>query len=260
MAAQASEVDKRSSSASDMSNVQIDEEVSVPDVEVKHSPFQSQPNLRTGVLTSEEVKELGDKMRKEQAKKYFSLRVCTYYVWKILHTSIVFEDFERSLHVGKLKVCFKSMRETAFCSFWLHDLYPGFCCTKIPIKALCGVHLTLIWLWGVCRLSIAFLVGRFVAKVASSRRSYVHVWRTQSWIGLRIFWNDHMTDLTSYIFVHFEKHLSIFKCLDPDSLLNLDNFSAIEVLLVLLVLLAVMSLFIYNNDKWCYRPFMKDQV
>ncbi|RMX38085.1 hypothetical protein pdam_00003085 [Pocillopora damicornis] len=74
MAAQASEVDKRSSSASDMSNVQIDEEVSVPDVEVKHSPFQSQPNLRTGVLTSEEVKELGDKMRKEQAKKYFSLR------------------------------------------------------------------------------------------------------------------------------------------------------------------------------------------
>ena len=101
MAAQASEVDKRSSSASDMSNVQIDEEVSVPDVEVKHSPFQSQPNLGTGVLTSEEVKELGDKMRKEQAKKYFSLRVCTYYVWKILHTSIVFEDFERSLHVGK---------------------------------------------------------------------------------------------------------------------------------------------------------------
>lgn len=180
MAAQASEVDKRSSSASDMSNVQIDEEVSVPDVEVKHSPFQSQPNLRTGVLTSEEVKELGDKMRKEQAKKYFSLRVCTYYVWKILHTSIVFEDFERSFHVGKLKVCFKSMRETAFCSFWLHDLYPGFCCTKIPIKALCGVHLTLIWLRDVCRLSIAFLVGRFVAKVASSRRSYVHVWKTHN--------------------------------------------------------------------------------
>ena len=60
-----------------------------------------------------------------------------------------------------------------------------------------------------------------------------------------------MTDLTSYIMylAHFEKHLSMFKCLDPDSLLNLDNFSAIEVLLVLLVLLAVMSLFIYNNDK-----------
>ena len=60
-----------------------------------------------------------------------------------------------------------------------------------------------------------------------------------------------MTDLTSYIFylAHFEKHLSMFKCLDPGSLLNLDNFSAIEVLLVLLVLLAVMSLFIYNNDK-----------
>ena len=60
-----------------------------------------------------------------------------------------------------------------------------------------------------------------------------------------------MTDLTSYILylAHFEKHLSMFKCLDPDSLLYLDNFSAIEVLLVLLVLLAVMSLFIYNNDK-----------
>lgn len=60
-----------------------------------------------------------------------------------------------------------------------------------------------------------------------------------------------MTDLTSYILylAHFEKRLSMFKCLDPGSLLNLDNFSAIEVLLVLLVLLAVMSLFIYNNDK-----------
>lgn len=60
-----------------------------------------------------------------------------------------------------------------------------------------------------------------------------------------------MTDQTSYILylAHFEKHLSMFKCLDPGSLLNLDNFSAIEVLLVLLVLLAVMSLFIYNNDK-----------
>lgn len=60
-----------------------------------------------------------------------------------------------------------------------------------------------------------------------------------------------MTDLTSYILylAHFEKHLSMFKCLDPGSLLNLDNFSAIEVLLVLLVLPAVMSLFIYNNDK-----------
>lgn len=60
-----------------------------------------------------------------------------------------------------------------------------------------------------------------------------------------------MTDLTSYILylAHFEKHLSMFKCLDPGSLLNLDNFSAIEELLVLLVLLAVMSLFIYNNDK-----------
>ncbi|PFX32843.1 tumor protein p63-regulated gene 1-like protein isoform X1 [Stylophora pistillata] len=74
MATQGPEVDKRSSSASEMSNVQIDEEVNVPDVEVKHSPFQSQPSLRSGVLTDEEVLELGDKMRKEQAKKYFSLR------------------------------------------------------------------------------------------------------------------------------------------------------------------------------------------
>ena len=132
MAAQASEVDKRSSSASDMSNVQIDEEVSVPDVEVKHSPFQSQPNLRTGVLTSEEVKELGDKMRKEQAKKYFSLRVCTYYVWKILHTSIVFEDFERSLHVGKLKVCFKSLHETASAAFGCTTYIQAFVAPKFP--------------------------------------------------------------------------------------------------------------------------------
>ena len=204
MAAQASEVDKRSSSASDMSNVQIDEEVSVPDVEVKHSPFQSQTNLRTGVLTSEEVKELGDQMRKERAKKYFSLRVCTYYVWKILHRSIVFEDFERSFHVGKLKV-WEQLQNTPQLIYMSLNKNSVYCvmprssklpthvseaemscgvfwslATKIPIKALCGVHLTLIWLWDVCRLSIAFLVGRFVAKVASSRRSYVHVWKTHN--------------------------------------------------------------------------------
>lgn len=74
MAAQGAESGNRSSSASDMSNVPIDEVVAVPNVEVKHAPFQSQPNLR-GDLTSEQVKELGEKMRKEQAKKYFSLRV-----------------------------------------------------------------------------------------------------------------------------------------------------------------------------------------
>lgn len=74
MAAQGAEGGNRSSSASDMSNIPIDEVVTVPNVEVKHAPFQSQPNLR-GELTAEQVKELGEKMRKEQAKKYFSLRV-----------------------------------------------------------------------------------------------------------------------------------------------------------------------------------------
>lgn len=74
MAAQGAEGGNRSSSASDMSNIAIDEVVTVPNVEVKHAPFQSQPNLR-GELTAEQVKELGEKMRKEQAKKYFSLRV-----------------------------------------------------------------------------------------------------------------------------------------------------------------------------------------
>ncbi|XP_020621899.1 tumor protein p63-regulated gene 1-like protein isoform X2 [Orbicella faveolata] len=73
MAAQGAEGGNRSSSASDMSNIPIDEVVTVPNVEVKHAPFQSQPNLR-GDLTAEQVKELGEKMRKEQAKKYFSLR------------------------------------------------------------------------------------------------------------------------------------------------------------------------------------------
>ena len=64
----------RAASASDMSNIQIDEVMSVPMVEVKHAPFQSQPSLR-GDLTDEQVKEMGEKMRKENAKKYFSLRV-----------------------------------------------------------------------------------------------------------------------------------------------------------------------------------------
>ena len=74
MAAQGAEGGNRSSSASDMSNIAIDEVVTVPNVEVKHAPFQSQPNLR-GELTAEQVKDLGEKMRKEQVKKYFSLRV-----------------------------------------------------------------------------------------------------------------------------------------------------------------------------------------
>lgn len=76
MAAQGAEGGNRSSTASDMSNIPIDEVMNVPNVEVKHAPFQSQPNLR-GELTPEQVKELGEKMRQEQAKKYFSLRVRT---------------------------------------------------------------------------------------------------------------------------------------------------------------------------------------
>ena len=76
MAAQGAEGSNRGSSASDLSNIPIDEVVTVPNVEVKHAPFQSHPNLR-GELTAEQVKELGEKMRKEQAKKYFSLRVRT---------------------------------------------------------------------------------------------------------------------------------------------------------------------------------------
>ncbi|CAH3107925.1 unnamed protein product [Porites lobata] len=62
-----------STSAADLSNVEINEATTVPEVEVKHAPFQSQPSLR-GEMTEEQLKELGDKMRKEQAKKYFSLR------------------------------------------------------------------------------------------------------------------------------------------------------------------------------------------
>ena len=77
MSASASlEAEKDSSrpvSASDMSNV---ETVAVPTVEVKHAPFQSQPTLR-GEVTEEQMKELGERMRTEQAKKYFSLRVRT---------------------------------------------------------------------------------------------------------------------------------------------------------------------------------------
>ena len=61
-----------STSAADLSNVEINEATTVPEVE--HAPFQSQPSLR-GEMTEEQLKELGDKMRKEQAKKYFSLRV-----------------------------------------------------------------------------------------------------------------------------------------------------------------------------------------
>ena len=63
-----------STSAADLSNVEINEATTVPEVEVKHAPSQSQPSLREE-MTEEQLKELGDKMRKEQAKKYFSLRV-----------------------------------------------------------------------------------------------------------------------------------------------------------------------------------------
>ena len=59
-----------STSAADLSNVEINEATTVPEVEVKHAPFQSQPTM-----TEKQLKELGDKMRKEQAKKYYSLRV-----------------------------------------------------------------------------------------------------------------------------------------------------------------------------------------
>lgn len=71
---QRTEGSNRSTSAPNMSNIEIDEVMTVPNVEVKHAPFQSQPTLR-GELTEEQIKELGEKMRKEQAKKYFSLRV-----------------------------------------------------------------------------------------------------------------------------------------------------------------------------------------
>ena len=58
----------------DTSTLQLDDVQTMPLVEVKHAPFQSQPSLRTQ-MTEEQLEELGEKMRKEQAKKYFSLRV-----------------------------------------------------------------------------------------------------------------------------------------------------------------------------------------
>ena len=61
-------------STADLSNVEINEATTVAEVEVKRAPFQSRPSLR-GEMTEEQLKELGDKIRKEQAKKYFSLRV-----------------------------------------------------------------------------------------------------------------------------------------------------------------------------------------
>ena len=63
-----------STCVADLSNVEINEATTVPEVGVKHAPFQSQPSL-PGEMTEEQLKELGDKMRKEQAKKYYSLRV-----------------------------------------------------------------------------------------------------------------------------------------------------------------------------------------
>jgi len=55
---------------------------------VKHAPFQSQPTLR-GQLSDEEVKEMGEKMRKEQAKKYFSLRVRVSFLCQLCITEIL---------------------------------------------------------------------------------------------------------------------------------------------------------------------------
>lgn len=98
MAAQGAEGGNRSSSPSDMSNIPIDEVVTVPNVEVKHAPFQSQPNLR-GELTAEQVKELGEKMRKEQAKKYFSLRV---------RTSVLFLYVLNKLNLQDTLTCFRT--------------------------------------------------------------------------------------------------------------------------------------------------------
>lgn len=98
MAAQGAEGGNRSSSASDMSNIPIDEVMNVPNVEVKHAPFQSQPNLR-GELTPEQVKELGEKMRQEQAKKYFSLRV---------RTSVLFYFMPNQLDLQSFLSCFRT--------------------------------------------------------------------------------------------------------------------------------------------------------
>lgn len=87
-AAQGAEGSTRSTSAPNMSNIEIDEVVTVPNVEVKHAPFQSQPTLR-GQLSDEEVKEMGEKMRKEQAKKYFSLRVRVSFLCQLCITEIL---------------------------------------------------------------------------------------------------------------------------------------------------------------------------
>lgn len=59
-------------SVPDMSDAEAHELAAVP--KVKHAPFQSQPTLR-GEITEEQLKDSGEIFRKEQAKKYFSLRV-----------------------------------------------------------------------------------------------------------------------------------------------------------------------------------------
>lgn len=59
-------------SVPDMSNTESNELAAIP--KVKHAPFQSQPTLR-GEITEEQLKDSGEIFRKEQAKKYFSLRV-----------------------------------------------------------------------------------------------------------------------------------------------------------------------------------------
>ena len=59
-------------SVPDMSNTESTELTAIP--KVKHAPFQSLPTLR-GEITEEQLKDPGEIFRKEQAKKYFSLRV-----------------------------------------------------------------------------------------------------------------------------------------------------------------------------------------
>lgn len=59
-------------SVPDMSNTESTELAAIP--KVKHAPFQSLPTLR-GEITEEQLKDPGEIFRKEQAKKYFSLRV-----------------------------------------------------------------------------------------------------------------------------------------------------------------------------------------
>ncbi|XP_074627135.1 uncharacterized protein LOC141885162 isoform X4 [Acropora palmata] len=58
-------------SVPDMSNTESTELAAIP--KVKHAPFQSLPTLR-GEITEEQLKDPGEIFRKEQAKKYFSLR------------------------------------------------------------------------------------------------------------------------------------------------------------------------------------------